>query len=78
MWRKNYISSLMLPYTSRTLRSKPMVADKIIQIYVETTEFLGFVLSVQMTEYAKSLPVLGKSNNLNLKMRKNNETIRYM
>lgn len=55
-----------------------MVADKIIQIYVETTEFLGFVLSVQMTEYAKSLPVLGKSNILNLKMRKNNETIRYM
>ena len=78
MWRKNYISSLMLTYTSRTLRSKPMVADKIIQIYVETTEFLGFVLSVQMTEYAKRLPVLGKSNILNLKMMKNKETIRYM
>jgi hypothetical protein len=52
----------MLPYTSRTLRSKPMVADKIILIYVETTGFQGFVLSVQMTEYAKSLLVLGKSN----------------
>lgn len=62
MWRKNCISSLMLPYTSRTLRSKPMVEDKIIQIYVETTGFQGFVHSVQMTEYAKNLLVLGKSN----------------